>query len=517
MLVSQQTEQLQKKLNQAIETRKKMELSHISQLELFCQFVTKLSNVCKGVDIELDNRLAKFRNAISKGIDFAALSPIIDDTLLVLKHHSARNDANFRELQTSVTQAGKKLQQRKGLPPELRRDLRSLLSEGLEGISATNDFLPILTRLIKLYETVLDKKVSGSENESATNAPSDIADFSRELVNLISELAFEGESGKRIDDIKTNLIAHATLDSLLDSCIEIIRIIVITFTKERLSAQQFLLAIDETLEQLHKNLSSSIAQSVQTSSRLAELNQKINSKIFEIEQGVEEANSLEQLKHSISDKMAALTLSIQEKEKLEKDERDNLTATLNSMSRRVKALEKETHNYQQRLAEQKFKSLQDALTSLPNRAAFDERYLLEYNSFKRHGQSLCMVVLDVDHFKRINDNYGHSAGDKTLQVIAQALRKSIRVTDFIARFGGEEFVLIMPNSQLQSVIAPLEKLRKTIKAIPFKFKGETITITISIGATQLKAGDTMQQAFDRADDALYEAKNAGRDQLVLKK
>lgn len=67
------------------------------------------------------------------------------------------------------------------------------------------------------------------------------------------------------------------------------------------------------------------------------------------------------------------------------------------------------------------------------------------------------------------------------------------------------------------MIAPLEKLRKTIKAIPFKFKGETITITISIGATQLKAGDTMQQAFDRADDALYEAKNAGRDQLVLKK
>nr|WP_239031191.1 GGDEF domain-containing protein [Pseudoalteromonas sp. MMG024] len=186
------------------------------------------------------------------------------------------------------------------------------------------------------------------------------------------------------------------------------------------------------------------------------------------------------------------------------------------MGERVNKLEKETEQYQERLAEQRFKSLQDSLTQLPNRAAFDERFALEYNTFKRDHHDLCIVVADIDHFKAINDNYGHSAGDKTLQVVARALKKAIRVTDFIARFGGEEFVLIMPHSKLEQISVPLEKLRRSVKAIPFKFKQKAVTITISFGATQLKEGDSMQEAFDRADEALYQAKNSGRDRIVLK-
>ena len=91
------------------------------------------------------------------------------------------------------------------------------------------------------------------------------------------------------------------------------------------------------------------------------------------------------------------------------------------------------------------------------------------------------------------------------------------MTDFIARFGGEEFVLIMPHSKLEQIIVPLEKLRRSIKAIPFKFKQKSVTITISFGATQIKQSDSMQEAFDRADEALYEAKNTGRDRIVIKK
>ncbi|MBE3675372.1 diguanylate cyclase [Pseudoalteromonas paragorgicola KMM 3548] len=137
--------------------------------------------------------------------------------------------------------------------------------------------------------------------------------------------------------------------------------------------------------------------------------------------------------------------------------------------------------------------------------------------FNVQPSDVTLAVIDVDHFKSINDRFGHTAGDITLQVISKALQKSVRKSDFIARYGGEEFVLLMPGVSLENATLPLDKVRKVIKNIPFKFREKQIEITISVGATQFKKGDTLLKAFDRADDALYEAKNSGRDRLCTSK
>jgi diguanylate cyclase (GGDEF)-like protein len=186
------------------------------------------------------------------------------------------------------------------------------------------------------------------------------------------------------------------------------------------------------------------------------------------------------------------------------------------MDARLKELEEEAKQFKKRLAEQKFRSLQDALTELPNRAAFDERYELELKRSRRYNTPLSIVLADVDHFKNINDSYGHSAGDKTLKVIARALKQSMREADFIARYGGEEFILLFPETPLEQLETPLNILREKIKRIPFKFKDTNVPISISFGATQLKPTDEGREAFDRADEALYEAKRQGRDQVILK-
>jgi hypothetical protein len=101
-----------------------------------------------------------------------------------------------------------------------------------------------------------------------------------------------------------------------------------------------------------------------------------------------------------------------------------------------------------------------------------------------------LAMLDLDHFKRINDNYGHLAGDKVLKIIASVLRKRLRGTDFIARFGGEEFVLLMPATAPAAGAKLLEYLRAAIEACPFHFKGERVTITISMGLAAFKPGNT---------------------------
>ncbi|MDC2887933.1 GGDEF domain-containing protein [Psychrosphaera algicola] len=187
------------------------------------------------------------------------------------------------------------------------------------------------------------------------------------------------------------------------------------------------------------------------------------------------------------------------------------------MESKLANLEQRTEFYRKKWLEEIARADLDALTNLPNRGAYDKRFNEEFKRWLRHPDPLCIAVIDVDHFKKINDKYGHSVGDKTLQIVAKTLRTSLRETDFLARYGGEEFVCLMINTDATNMLTPLEKLRKAVSSIPFKVKNDRLNITVSVGVTMLVATDNVHTAFDRADKALYEAKDAGRNRICYKK
>ena len=139
----------------------------------------------------------------------------------------------------------------------------------------------------------------------------------------------------------------------------------------------------------------------------------------------------------------------------------------------------------------------------------------EYRKYQCHKQPLWIAVADIDHFKVINDSFGHSTGDKTLQVIAMALKNSLRDTEFVARYGGEEFVLIIPDVNATDIEQLLNRVREKVKSIPFKFKNQRITVTVSIGAAQIINNELINETFDRADAALYRAKHESRDRVII--
>jgi diguanylate cyclase len=123
-------------------------------------------------------------------------------------------------------------------------------------------------------------------------------------------------------------------------------------------------------------------------------------------------------------------------------------------------------------------------------------------------------VWDVDHFKRINDTYGHRAGDRVLRAVADCLSGSIRGTDFLARYGGEEFVMILPGTKLEDALRVIDDMRVAVSKIGFHFRGNPVSITISSGITVLADADSAGSAFERADKALYNAKESGRNRCV---
>ncbi|HSG52272.1 MAG TPA: diguanylate cyclase [Rheinheimera sp.] len=508
---------INQQLSNALKARKALEDTYESQFKILALFVSRLSLACKGVDVDLDNRLAKLRAELQRGTDLEKLLPFIEGTSENLKLLEAKQQLDVQKVQQGLTDAGKLLQQQKGLPDQLRRDLRELLGK-VEAPSATvHAYLPHLTNMAKLYQHALQAKQQLKSDTADEDRYGHICrQISVELTNLLSELAFAEDSAAEIDKIRLSLLDKLQIDELLTACLKTISIIIGNINRERQSAEHFLLKLNDALSSVQQTVVSSLSSSAELNNKMQQLNQQIELQISHLGEVSERATSLEQLKLLVSEKLSAITGSMREKDLLEQKERQNLLLTLGDMERRLDELEKDAVTFKKRITDQNFRSLQDALTEIPNRAAFDERYLLEIKRWQRYKKPLCVVLADVDHFKNINDSYGHSAGDKTLKVIAKTLKLNLRETDFIARYGGEEFIMLFPETSLAELEGPLNALREKISKIPFKFKNVSVPITISFGATQFVGKDSNRSAFDRADEALYEAKKAGRDKVVLK-
>ncbi|MFC1805144.1 diguanylate cyclase [Candidatus Omnitrophota bacterium] len=154
-------------------------------------------------------------------------------------------------------------------------------------------------------------------------------------------------------------------------------------------------------------------------------------------------------------------------------------------------------------------SLLDVLTSLPNRRYINKRLETELNRFIENREELYVSIVDVDHFKRINDTFGHKKGDLVLIKISRILENNLRATDFVGRYGGEEFLIILPNTPRKNCRIALERIRTSVEdSLPLDKKEK---VTISIGTAKAKIKDKPDGIFKRADKALYKAKNSGRN------
>ncbi|KAB8043966.1 diguanylate cyclase [Janthinobacterium aquaticum] len=167
------------------------------------------------------------------------------------------------------------------------------------------------------------------------------------------------------------------------------------------------------------------------------------------------------------------------------------------------------------LAQLEQQALHDALTSLPNRRAYEAQAEQAMARAARSGGPLAVGVADLDHFKKINDRYGHAVGDAVLRTVAQVLRDTARITDLAARLGGEEFGLLFPDATLAQAHGVAERIRAAIANTPTLLPdGTPLQVTMSIGVAALPPGVTLDAAMSEADKALYAAKHQGRNQVA---
>lgn len=153
----------------------------------------------------------------------------------------------------------------------------------------------------------------------------------------------------------------------------------------------------------------------------------------------------------------------------------------------------------------------DPLTGIGNRAAMSRSVHREIELALRHKRNLGVMVIDIDHFKQVNDRYGHLAGDKVLQTLVHCLTDTVRISDGVFRYGGEEFVIILPETDEPGVLRLAKRIRRRIEKLPTSYQDQVIHTTISVGLTILQEKDDEKTLFQRADQALYQCKREGRN------
>lgn len=492
------------------------------------QFIGKLMQACRGHDRELDNRLAKLKQKLEGNPPLTSIDADLNAIEKLLQQHSHTMEESISLTRAAIDLGSKQLKTIKGFPEDTRRALKEFLaSPESYGIG---DHQKKVIRLLEFYQQAIKIQLLPRKplippsaeipTELSSPAPADSFDIkahaqiSDELQRLITELDFAGAVGESLADIRRQLLGGITPALLAEVCLQIIELIIEGTREERKASQAFLSTLNESLSSVHYSFTESLdeGRALQNAAHLS--GQALERELAAIDRAMAAHDSPQILRGAISGHLDTIRRLQQEREEMANRERHLLTH-LSNMEAKLRLMKDETAEYKKRLTIQKHKLFLDSLTQVHNRAALDERLELEYKRWLRYGTPLCLAIIDIDHFKHINDNYGHMAGDKALKVVAKALQNALRDTDFIARFGGEEFVVLLPNINPDKYQKPLENLRQTIKSIPFRFRDARVEITISIGATLFRTGDHTTDAFERADKALYSSKHSGRDQVNL--
>lgn len=247
------------------------------------------------------------------------------------------------------------------------------------------------------------------------------------------------------------------------------------------------------------------------------LSEKVTAQVAAIRDSASKATDLAAFRSVVDKALGAIQGHLDAKLEEDKRREESLTREVDSLKGHVGSLQEELSTHKEQLKKAMEESQRDALTGVLNRMAYEKRMRDEMGRSKRFGHHFSIVIMDLDKFKSINDTFGHVAGDQVLKAVAQIAGSQLREIDGFCRYGGEEFVAILPETELPGAMAVAEKIRKAVENFRFHSRGQRVVITLSAGVAQYGGEDKIEAFTDRADKALYRAKSEGRNRAAAAK
>lgn len=332
---------------------------------------------------------------------------------------------------------------------------------------------------------------------------------------IVSEIPISAEAEKKARALQQILLYSEDWSALRKGLRDVAELVMMAIKQCRAQFDEFIQQLDHRLAVLRQSfVAHTSAQSGRLSASEA-LGRDLQGGITRLSQHIQSSNNLDQLKHFVTAHLDDIAQSVVHFRERESDREKALATQLETMQQKIVTMETESELMREQVLKERRRANTDMLTQLPNRDSWHDRLQLEVERWQRYKGEMTIAIVDIDLFKRINDSYGHKAGDRVLQLLARELKKGLRSTDFIARIGGEEFVVLLPETTGIQAKQVIDGLRANVAKLPFHFSNQPVTITFSAGIASIRSGDDEDTLFERADRTLYIAKNAGRNQVKI--
>ena len=488
-----------------------------------------------------DEKLAKALSRLSETITAledpraSAMARRSDPIMLMLEllqgiHFNSDQRAHLREICSELLKSVAGGHDREIISTYVKK-LSALINENFDNLDQDRSALVIM-RLLELLE--LDPSSSLQVSETFAHLQKFEEAELQELAQLLNQQLVGKPDNSSIDDVMTTLLERLAVVQGNDGSAQAIQTRMHEDGEENWveTLNDIVTAVSESLKRLDSEKKELEAFIVHVTSQLGEITESIaeghrdhcsdhedaqslhnfvQDGMALMQKNFQSASDLHELKASIADNITQIRDGVETfvdrfNERHEATEERNLRLT-----EQLSKMEQETQELQVMLNENREKLLYDSLTGVYSRMAYDERIVQELARWSRYQAPFSYAILDIDHFKRINDNFGHNAGDKALKIVAQMMLQYVRQSDYVFRIGGEEFVLLLTNTPADAAADMIEKMRAGIAASSIHFKGEPINLTLSAGITETRPDDNFETIYERADKALYRAKHSGRN------
>lgn len=537
--MDEQAKEWRNKYEQAVVSFKEKSAEYNNVIQQLRLNLSKISVAGNGVDAQLDRQLAALRREIRVGAEHISIQAHVDGIANSLRRFDdvkAQQQSFFAKVINNLIQPLSQIQ----LPKDIDRQFKILQNKlanevASEPTAIVNEFSQIFHELIQYInkpngisglqsssvapQTSSTDSKKGLWNRLTKKDPGTLSldkQISTCLEDMLSHLRLPKELSADMEQVKSLLHDNLTIKELEVIIESITALVVKAFNLEQDKLRNFLEQMTGRLGDMQSFLQEAHDETSSAMQDSANLDKSVQSDIASIQDGMKSNLAVEDLSQLLSERLDSISHNISDYHKKESVRLEKSMNRINQLETKLKDSENETTQLKESLSAQRHRAQHDPLTGLPNRESYNEYVSQAINRWQRGYGELCIAVADIDFFKKINDNYGHLAGDKVLKKIASIIRSNLRAVDFVGRYGGEEFVIILEKTGIEDAIKVLDKLRLAIVETKFHFREARVDITCSFGVTKFNSGEDCDQAFSRADEALYAAKAGGRNQVQSK-
>ncbi|MDO8344667.1 MAG: diguanylate cyclase [Cellvibrio sp.] len=539
----------------ALDEQEQLEKQFASQQELLRSALVRVSVAADGQDETLDQIMNKLREHLRgkmSATEFNGILSQLETAALAFEQHREQGAQDIRQALMDTT---KPLQAFK-LSRGVKKELNDYLTQLPQRSKKVRLYPALLQQLAKIQQQALSEieqpksglfdkilgnkasvKIDEASNENEDGLIADLppmidlpsasvepvsnyltTEYAAQIIRVLNQFftSLENETAikTKVEAMRRKLEQGVSVDSLVPLLDSVRDLVMEAYLAANQAFATYLKNVNQELAEIYMLLGGAVKNTQDERAASRKLQADVMREMSDLETTAASATDINQLKDTVKSQLGNIRQVIDHYQQTDQAQQF-LAEQLQTLGAKIKTMEVEAEKNRTTLEAHRQKALHDPLTELPNREAYNERAGAEVQRWQRYGRPLTIAIFDIDHFKRINDTYGHQAGDRVIKVIGRSIAKRLREVDFFCRYGGEEFVALMPETDSATALAVLEKVRDAIANAAFNYKDQPMAITLSVGLTEFRTNDSLESAFERADQALYTAKSDGRNRCQL--